>query len=155
MNVVALILFVIGTMAVGALGGMATSSSVNTWYQGLVKPAWNPPSWLFAPVWTVLYVLMGVAAWKVWLEGKFWGVPGALFALQLALNFGWSWLFFGQRRPDLALVEIVVLWVSILAMILSFRQVSGVTQWLLLPYILWVTFAGYLNFTLWSLNRGR
>ena len=155
MNIFALFLFVGVTMTVGALGGIATGSSVNNWYQGLTKPALNPPSWLFGPVWTLLYVLMAVAAWKVWLEGRFWGVPGALFALQLVLNFLWSWLFFGQRRPDLALVEIVILWVSILAMILAFRQVSAGTQWLLLPYILWVTFAGYLNFALWSLNRVR
>jgi tryptophan-rich sensory protein len=119
----------------------------------LIKPAWNPPAALFGPVWTVLYILIAVSAWRVWQTGHFWGVPAIIFAVQLALNIGWSWLFFGQRRPDFALIEIVFLWLSILTMLIVFYRVDRTSGWLLLPYLLWVSFASVLNFSIWTLNR--
>lgn len=130
-----------------------TANSVQTWYPTLNKPSWNPPNWLFAPVWTALYIMMAVSVWLVWREGQFTGVPAALFALQLLLNVAWSWLFFARHRPDLAFGEIVLLWLAILATSLSFRPVSSTAFALLIPYLLWVTFASYLNWTIWRLNR--
>lgn len=124
------------------------------WYAALHKPAWNPPNWIFGPVWTALYTMMGVAAWLVWRRGG-WGaqaMPLALFLVQLVLNAAWSWLFFGLHRPGLAFAEIVLLWLAILATALAFRPVSAAAFWLLVPYLAWVTFAAVLNFTLWRLN---
>lgn len=126
------------------------------WYAEIVKPSWNPPSWVFGPVWTVLYVLMAVAAWLVWRAGGGWrgaAVPLSLWLVQLVLNAGWSWLFFGQRRIDLALVEITVLWLTILGCVLLFWRVRPLAAGLMLPYLGWVAFAAVLNGTLWSLNR--
>lgn len=124
------------------------------WYASLAKPSWNPPGWVFAPVWTVLYILMGAAAWIVWRKAGFAGAPVALglFILQLVLNALWSYLFFGIRQPALALVDIVALWLAILATTVGFRRVSVPAGALLLPYLAWVGFATALNFTLWRLN---
>ena len=124
------------------------------WYAGLRKPAWNPPSWLFAPVWTVLYAMMGVAAWLVWREAGLSREIG-LFVVQLALNAAWSWLFFGLRRPGLAFADIVVLWLCILATLSAFWSVRPLAALLLVPYLAWVTFAAALNAALWRLNRPR
>jgi translocator protein len=124
------------------------------WYAGLEKPAWTPPSWLFGPVWTLLYVAMAIAAWLVWRERGFSGAPVALglFLLQLSLNAAWSWLFFGLQRPDLAFAEIVVLWGAILATLTAFGRIRAAAGWLLAPYLAWVTFAAALNFAIWRLN---
>lgn len=125
------------------------------WYEALSKPAWNPPNWLFGPVWTILYLLMAVAAWLVWRESGFAGVaiPLGLFLLQLGLNAAWSWIFFGRGELGLALAEILVLWVAILGTIIAFWRVRPISGMLLVPYLLWVTFASVLNATLWQLNR--
>jgi len=124
------------------------------WYERLNKPAWRPPNWLFAPVWTVLYVMMAVAGWLVWRQAGFAGAGVALivYALQLILNAAWTPLFFGLRRPDLGLVDIVLLWLSIVAAIALFFPISVVAALLLVPYLAWVAFAGALNFALWRLN---
>lgn len=124
------------------------------WYAGLAKPAWNPPNWLFGPVWTVLYILMAVAAWLVWRRQGLAGaaLPLLVFVVQLVLNAMWSWLFFGLQRPGVALAEILVLWVAILVTILLFFRVRSVAGILLIPYLLWVSFAAVLNFTIWRLN---
>ncbi len=143
-------------LGVAALSGIATSSSVTTWYPTLVRPPFNPPSWVFGPVWTVLYVMMGVAAFLVWRRGlDTEGVRTALiaFTLQLALNGLWSVLFFGLRSPGLALVEIIVLWLAILGTIVLFHRVMKLAAALLLPYLAWVSFAAVLNASLWWLNR--
>jgi tryptophan-rich sensory protein len=128
---------------------------VDDWYAGLTKPAWNPPNWLFAPVWTALYLLMAIAAWLVWRESGFSGaaVPLAVFVLQLILNAGWSWIFFGRHEIRLALIEIVILWLAILWTVLAFWRVSPVAGALLVPYLLWVSFASVLNYAIWRLNR--
>jgi tryptophan-rich sensory protein len=124
------------------------------WYAGLAKPSWTPPGVLFAPVWTVLYGLMAVAGWLVWKAGATARTRAALalFAAQLVLNTAWSWLFFGLERTDLALLCIVLLWAAILATTLGFRRVRPLAAALLLPYLLWVSFAAALNFEIWRLN---
>ncbi len=124
------------------------------WYGSLKKPAWNPPGWVFGPVWTALYTMMAVAAWLVWRRGGFAEQrrPLAVFLGQLALNAAWTPLFFGLRRPGLAFAEIVLLWLAVGATLVMFRPVSRVAAWLLAPYLAWVSFAAALNFTLWRMN---
>ncbi len=121
------------------------------WYAGLSKPAWNPPAWLFGPVWTLLYTLMAVAAWLVWKRVGF-AKPLTFYFVQLALNAAWTPIFFGAHALGPALGVIVALWVAILVTWLSFRRVNAAAGWLFVPYLAWVSFATYLNFTLWRLN---
>lgn len=125
------------------------------WYGRLAKPSWTPPNWIFAPVWIVLYVTMAVAGWMVWREAGLVGalLPLGLFAVQLALNGIWSWLFFGLHRSDWAFVDIVALWLAIAATIVAFQSISVPAAILLLPYLIWVSFALVLNFSIWQLNR--
>jgi translocator protein len=125
------------------------------WYAQLRKPAWNPPNWIFGPVWTALYTMMAVAAWLVWSRGGFAAqrVPLGLFLLQLLFNTAWSALFFGLRNPGLAFAEIILLWLAIIGTLIAFWNAHRVAAVLLLPYLAWVTFAAVLNFTLWQLNR--
>lgn len=124
------------------------------WYASLAKPSWNPPNYLFGPVWSVLYVLMAAAAWLVWRKAGFSGARVALilFVVQLAFNALWSYLFFGQHRPDMAFFDIVALWVSIVIVAALFWRVDPIAGGLMVPYIAWVSFASYLNVTLWRLN---
>jgi tryptophan-rich sensory protein len=124
------------------------------WYATLKKPSWNPPDWIFGPVWSALYTMMAVAAWLVWKRGGFAAQrrPLTLFLVQLALNALWTPLFFGLHRPGLAFAEIVMLWLAIAATLAAFRPVSRPAAWLLVPYLAWVTFAAVLNFTVWRLN---
>jgi len=139
----------------GIVGSVFTASSVAAWYVTLAKPALNPPAWVFGPVWTTLYALMGIAAFLVWKKGlgrRDVKVALSLFGLQLALNTLWSIVFFGLHNPGAAFVEIVFLWLAIVAAIAAFGRVSRLAAWLLAPYIAWVSFAGYLNFMLWTLN---
>lgn len=124
------------------------------WYLTLKKPSWNPPGWIFGPVWSALYTMMAVAAWLVWRQGG-WRKqrkPLLIFLAQLALNALWTPLFFGLHRSGVAFVEIVLLWLAIAATLAAFRLVSRVAAWLLIPYLLWVSFATMLNFALWRLN---
>ena len=137
--------------AAASLGALFTPGE---WYAALQKPSWNPPGWLFGPVWTLLYTLMAVAAWLVWQEGG-WAKqarPLLVFCLQLALNALWTPLFFGLHRPGLAFAEMVLLWLAIVATLVLFARVRRLAAWLLAPYLLWVSFAAYLNFALWRLN---
>jgi tryptophan-rich sensory protein len=143
-------------LAAGGIGSLATAKAIPTWYVGLAKPSFNPPSWLFGPAWTVLYLLMAVAAWLVWKQGI--GAAGvklalAAFLVQLILNALWSVFFFGLRSPLTGLVDIVVLWLAILATIVLFFRVSVPAGVLLLPYIAWVSFAAVLNAAILRLNR--
>lgn len=143
-------------LAVGGLSGYATSSGVATWYPTLVKPSFNPPAWVFGPVWTLLYLMMGVAAFLVWRRGtdaEGVRIALAVFAIQLILNGLWSLLFFGLRSPGLALVDIALLWVAIGAAVWLFWRVVPAAGLLLLPYWAWVSFATVLNGSIWSLNR--
>ncbi len=150
---IALIAFVGLCLGIGGVGGLLTARSVREWFPTLEKPRWNPPSWLFAPVWTMLYIAMGLAAWMIWREDKLYSAAGYWFAAQLVLNLGWSWLFFYLRRPDLAFAEIVVLWITIFATLLLFWQINTVAGILFVPYLAWVTFATALNRAIWRLNR--
>ncbi len=150
----ALVASILLCFAAAGVGAAFTSMLVATWYQELVKPAWAPPDWVFGPVWTALYLSMAVAAWLVWKRYGFAGARGPLllFAVQLALNAAWSGLFFGLRSPALALAEILLLLAAVAATALAFWQRSRVAGLLLVPYLLWATFATALNFTIWRLN---
>lgn len=141
-------------LAVAAAGGAITSTSVETWYPTLQKPAFNPPAWVFGPVWTTLYLMIGVAGWRVWRLRGFAGARAAMivYALQLALNFGWSLIFFGQRMIGLAFLELLVLLGVILVNLALFWRIDRLAGWLLAPYAAWVAFAGVLNFSIWRLN---
>jgi translocator protein len=139
----------------GLIGSFFTAGSIPTWYAALNKPSFNPPGWIFAPVWTILYILMAIAAFLVWRKGlQANGVKLALFffALQLILNVIWSILFFNYHSPFYAYIEICALWLSIVLTIVFFYQVSKPAAWLLIPYLLWVSFASVLNFAIWRLN---
>ena len=151
MNVLGLVLWVLAALAAGWIGSNFTPGD---WYASLVKPSWNPPSSVFAPVWTTLYVLMGIGAWLVWSRAGFSGARFALtlFLVQLGLNALWSYLFFGVQRPAFAFAEIVVLWCAILATMIGFWKIRPVAGALLIPYLGWVSFASVLNFVLWRLN---
>jgi translocator protein len=139
----------------GFVGSLFTTPSIAGWYASLVKPTLNPPSWIFGPVWTTLFVLMGIAAFLVWKKGcEQRGVRIALgiFLFQLVLNTFWSIIFFGLHNPGWALVDIAFLWLAIAAAIIAFARVSRPAAWLLAPYILWVSFASYLNYQIYVLN---
>jgi translocator protein len=153
-DLLALGAFLVLCLGVGALGSVATAQSVGTWYQGLAKPAFNPPDWVFAPVWTTLYVLIAVAGWRVWRRRGLSGarLEFAAYAAQLALNLAWSILFFGQRMIGAAAAEIGVLLFAIAANAVLFWRVDRPAGWLLAPYAAWVAFACLLNFALWHLN---
>jgi tryptophan-rich sensory protein len=146
--------FVAVCLAVGAIGGLSTASSVGTWYQTLAKPSFNPPDWVFAPVWTILYVTMGVAAWRVWRQLGFLAgrVPLRLFGAQLLLNLLWTFLFFGLRHPAAAFFEILLLIAAIVATIVAFRRVDKWAELMMVPYLMWVLFAAVLNGAIWYLN---
>ena len=146
-----LVLWLVGAMAAGWIGSRFMPGE---WYAELAKPTWTPPSAVFGPVWTALYVLMGVAAWLVWRRVGFSGAPVALglFLVQLVLNALWSYLFFGAHRPDLAFVDIIALWLVILATTIGFWRTQPAAGALLLPYLCWVGFASALNLQLWRLN---
>ena len=152
---VKIIIGIVLCVGLGSIGGIATASSVDTWYAGLNKPAFNPPNWIFAPVWTILFTLMGIAAALVWHEGlsnKMVKNGLILFGIQFVLNMIWSWLFFGMQNPLLAFIEIVILWVFIFLTIRAFFQIKKASGWMLVPYILWGSFATVLNFCIWQLN---
>jgi len=153
-NLLMLLLFLGLVAAVAAVGGYVTSSSVGTWYVQLQKPTWTPPAAVFGPVWSVLYVLMAIAAWLVWREQHSDRVTltPSLWLLQLGLNLGWSLVFFGLRHPGLAMAEIILLWSAVLATTFLFYQAKRLAGLLMLPYLLWVTFAAALNFAIWDLN---
>jgi len=155
-GMVGLVVAVLIPLLVGALGSVATSSAIPSWYQRLEKPSWNPPNWLFGPAWTVLYVLMGVASWLVWRSDRKRGVVRVglgLYGFQLALNLLWTVIFFGWRKPGAAFVEIFVLAGAIVATMTMFFRVKPIAGWLLVPYLLWVSFASTLNGAIWQLNR--
>ncbi len=141
-------------LVVAVIGGMVTRGSVGDWYPQLVQPAFAPPNAVFGPVWTTLYLMMAYAAWRVWRVHGFRRAPGALgmFLVQLALNLFWSILFFGFQQIGWALFEIVVLWVTILVTVVLFWRHDRVAGALLLPYLAWVGFAGFLNHAFWVLN---
>ena len=153
-SLAALLLSVAVCLAIAGAGGLFTAVSVHDWYPSLQKPSWTPPSWVFGPVWTILYLMMALAAWLVWRKRRMEKVRGALglFAFQLALNAAWWPLFFGLKNPLAGLLDIVPLWAAILVTLLSFRKISLIAAVLLVPYWLWVGYAAALNFAIWNMN---
>ena len=147
--------FMLLCVAVEIAAGLLTSLSVKDWYLTVQKPAWTPPSWVFSPVWTYLYLSMGFAAWLVWEQRRHRSVRIAmlLFAVQLTLNLIWSGLFFGLQMPMLAFWEIVLLWFAILATLSAFWRVRTLAGVLFVPYLAWVTYASALNLAIWQLNK--
>ena len=154
-SVGALVAWIAVSLAAGAIGGVA-SMNAGAFYGQLDRPPWAPPGWLFGPVWTALYVLMGIAAWLVWREAGWTGGRAAfvLFFAQLALNALWTWLFFAWRNGALSLAGIVVLLIFIVATMIAFGRVSRPAAVLLVPYLCWVLFATALTAAVWSRNRG-
>jgi tryptophan-rich sensory protein len=154
-NTIKLIVAIIISELAGVIGSFFTASSIPTWYTNITKPSFNPPSWIFGPVWTTLYALMGISAFLIWKKGldrKDVKIALGIFLGQLTLNALWSIIFFGLQSPGAAFVEIIFLWIAILVTIIAFAKISRLAAWLLVPYILWVSFAGYLNFSIWQLN---
>src|SRR3989344_3102938 len=176
-NFFKLIITVVISELAGLIGAVFTTPSISTWYATLPKPALNPPAWVFAPVWTILFALIGIALFLVWKQD--WKVVNplwekgrkalnpwserlwtgdlqrfntiAVFAVQYLLNFFWSYVFFGLHRPGAAFFVIIALWTGILYTMINFYRISKLAAWLLVPYILWVSFAGYLNYSIWQL----
>ena len=145
----------------GIIGSFFTIQSIPTWHAALIKPDFSPPNWLFGPVWTILYLLMGLAVYLIWIKvdlkqfnWKNWKKFIALFffKIQLILNVLWSYLFFGLKNPFYGLIEIVLLWIFILATIISFYRENKTAAYLLIPYLIWVSFAAFLNYNIWLLN---
>ena len=154
-KVVKLIVAILVCQLAGFVGSIFTSPAISGWYASIQKPLFNPPNWVFAPVWTTLFLLMGISLYLIWdkgLEKKDVKLAVSVFGVQLALNIVWSFLFFGLQSPFLAFIEIVLLWIAILATIILFYRISKKAGLLLAPYLLWVSFAAFLNYSIWILN---
>ncbi len=154
-SILVLILCLVACFGAAALGGLANAVALKTWYPGIAKPSWTPPGAVFGPVWTALYAMMAVAAWRVWSQEGFSKarLPLGLFCVQLVFNAAWSWLFFYMRNPLAGLVDIILLWFAILATMICFFRRSRLAGWLMTPYLLWVSFATALNAALYWMNR--
>ena len=150
-----LILFIIICELVGIIGSVFTVKNISTWYEKLRQPSFRPPNWLFGPVWTTLYALMGWASYLIYQNRQLplAGTALTFFVIQLILNFIWTPLFFGAKKLGWGFVEIIFMWVFIVLSIVYFFQVVPLAGWLMLPYLAWVSFASFLNFTLWKLNK--
>ena len=155
-NVGLLLGCILGIELIGNIGSLATFQQITTWYLGLAKPAFNPPNWIFGPVWTILFALMGISLYLVWSSGankKQLKPAITIFAIQLVLNVLWSFVFFGWHQPGWAFLEIVILWVAIVLTMSQFAKISKPAAWLLAPYLAWVSFATVLTAAVWQLNR--
>ena len=154
-NTIRLIISILICQSAGAIGSIFTVSSVKTWYVTLIKPSFNPPSWIFGPVWTILYTLMGISLWIIWkqkLEGKNVKIALTVFFIQLILNASWSFFFFGIKNLDVAFLVIILMWIFIAATIYFFYRISSLAGLLQIPYLLWVSFASILNYSISKLN---
>ncbi len=154
-NIARLIISILICEGAGIIGSLFTMSQIKSWYAGIKKPSFNPPGWIFGPVWSILFLLMGVSLYLVW-SGGISGIPIeteiTIFGIQLALNILWSILFFGIHSPRLAFVDIIFLWAMILLTVFEFYSINNTAGLLLVPYFLWVSFALILNFEIWKLN---
>lgn len=142
-------------LMVGGVSGYFTVAGVGSWYTQINRPTWNPPNWLFGPVWTTLYIMMGIALYLVWksrLNTPLKSNAILFWSIQMTLNFFWSFIFFNQHLIGFAFVEMVMMWLAILVTIFAFSKINKYAAWLMVPYIAWVSFAGILNFTIWKLN---
>lgn len=154
-NWIKLAISILVPLAVGAVAGLFTTTEINGWFQTINKPAWQPPNWVFGPVWTLLYLLMGVSFYLVWQSTApktTKRIAITLWIIQLVFNFFWSFIFFKKHQIDWALGEILVLWFFILLTILFFGRVRSLAAWLMVPYISWVTFASLLTYSIYQLN---
>lgn len=153
-NLLLLSAFISLTVSVGGISGYVTVGGLSDWYTGINKPSFNPPNYVFGPVWSVLYILMGISLYLIYISPTSADrtVSLQVFSFQLFLNFCWSILFFSLESPGIAFVEILILWITILTMILVFRKVSPVSAYIQVPYLLWVSFASVLNGSIWYLN---
>ncbi len=153
-NIIKLVASLVFTVGIGSIGAFFTAEEITTWYAALNKPSFNPPSYIFAPVWTVLYILMGTSFYLIWKRPVSQvRTAGVLFFLiQFILNFFWSFIFFKQHKIGGAMIELVIMWLFILFTINEFRKLNKTAAWLLVPYITWVSFAGALNLAIWKLN---
>ena len=153
---ITLALIILLSEGAGIIGSVFTAPAIPAWYATLAKPEFVAPNWAFAPVWTTLFLLMGIAAFLVWQKGsgrRDVRIALSIFVFQLLLNTLWSFLFFGLQSPGAALVEVIFLWFAILATMIAFARIARPTLWLLVPYIGWVSFAAYLNYSIWVLNH--
>ncbi|MBK9330682.1 MAG: tryptophan-rich sensory protein [Sphingobacteriales bacterium] len=152
-NYLKAILSIVTCLAVGGISGYITADAIPGWYVTINKPTFNPPNWIFGPVWTTLYIMMGIAFFLIWKsQSPLKHKAKLIFAVQLILNFFWSILFFNFHLLGFALIEILCMWLFILLSIISFYPVSKLAAYLLIPYLLWVSFASILNFAIWQLN---
>ncbi len=153
-TVIKLTLCIIGCLLIGGVGGVSTAEGVNDWYVTLLKPSFNPPNYLFGPVWTILYLLMGISLFLILQTPKNEIKKKAIiyFGVQLFLNFCWSFLFFKFHLLGLAFVEIILIWISILLMIIVFQKINKIAAYIQIPYLLWVSFASLLNASIWFFN---
>ncbi len=153
-SIIILILFILICQSVGIIGATFTMSSLDNWYRTIQKPSWNPPDWIFGPVWTTLYAIMGFSMWTIWKNRATQKISWCIiiFIIQLLLNGIWTPLFFGLKNPALALIDIMFLFSAIIATIIIFYKVNRLASLILIPYLLWVGFATILNYHLWKLN---
>jgi len=150
-----LIISIVVCQGVGLLSAFLTSAEMNTWFDTLNKPSWNPPGYLFGPVWTFLYLLMGISVWLIWksnISNRRKESAMTIFGVQLFFNFCWSIIFFRYHSPAWAFVDILLMIITIIMTMISFSSISKPATWLLLPYLLWVCFASFLNYTIWMMN---
>jgi translocator protein len=155
-NIIKLVVSLVLPIGVGAIAGLFTAKAVPEWYASLNQPSFNPPNWVFGPVWTVLYILLGISLFLIWKldSGKERNLAIFVFLLQLLLNFGWSFIFFYFKMIGFALFEIILLWISIVSMLFLFYKIKPMAAYINIPYFLWVTFATVLNSAYYFLNRG-
>jgi translocator protein len=154
-NILTVIICIALPLIVGGVAGIATSGNINAWYATLNKPVFNPPNYLFGPVWTILYILMGISLFMIWrspsCDARNYAL--AIFGIQLILNFAWTFLFFHYKLPGWAFVEIILVWISVMAMIIIFHRINKTAAFIQIPYLLWVSFASVLNGSIWYLNQ--
>ena len=155
-KIIKLIIAITLPLALGAIAGFFTASSVRGWYSSLVKPSFSPPDWIFGPVWTTLYILMGISFYLIWTQpvSKRPNSAILIYLLQLTLNFAWSFIFFYLQQMGFALIEIILLWILIATMIIQFYKIKPIASLLNIPYLLWVSFATILNAAYYILNNG-
>lgn len=150
-----LIISILISVGLGSLGTFFTKTGPGSWYEALIKPSFNPPNWIFGPVWTILFILMGISLYLVWRHGikdKLVKKGVTMFFIQFGFNIVWSYFFFTLQNPRLAFLEIIALWLAISALMINFYRVDKRAVWLLWPYLAWVTFAAFLNYAIWQLN---